>query len=405
MRTSIRMKADQREHGMIIVLSCLALYCSVRRCTVLFCTDMDAMRCQDFQGWPRPSVTSMTVQDGQPQSVTAPIDTSTSIALSRVHTAAAAAAAPSPSSITIGIIFSLRSVATHNSNNNMQLVRSSLARRALPSAAVARTIAARRPLSASSQLRSAESHGDHYDPPGGWLFGVKPGEKYQSEGWENIFYWGFFGSMAFGVIGYCYKPDTRCVGRRRHVARIRYASAMHASPADTRAASRHGPSRRPGDGWRPRASSRTPSRTSARRSISSTSTWALYTTKQNRSGRGYVVASHDDAARLYIMRRTAEVHLWAACAMRDPPPKTRRDIQTPIHLHHSNLSSPCISLAFIFHRNLSDKKLSLMFRLTPTPNSTSVQLSVNSLYQSLVSVMLVLLPKPLHATPIYPWAP
>lgn len=32
------------------------------------------------------------------------------------------------------------------------------------------------------------AHEDHYDPPGGWLFGVKPGEKYENEGWENIWF-------------------------------------------------------------------------------------------------------------------------------------------------------------------------------------------------------------------------
>lgn len=93
----------------------------------------------------------------------------------------------------------------------MQSIRSSLSRRALQASAVPRSFAAQRPLSSTSQLRSAESHDDHFNPPGGWLFGVKPGEKYENEGWEKIWYWGFFGSMAFGVIGYCYKPDTRCV--------------------------------------------------------------------------------------------------------------------------------------------------------------------------------------------------
>ncbi|KAF1356909.1 ESSS subunit of NADH:ubiquinone oxidoreductase-domain-containing protein [Delphinella strobiligena] len=90
----------------------------------------------------------------------------------------------------------------------MQSLRSSLPRRALQLSTVPRSLVAQRSLSSTSQLRSADSHGDHYNPPGGWLFGVKPGEKYQNEGWETVFYWGFFGSMAFGIIGYCYKPDT-----------------------------------------------------------------------------------------------------------------------------------------------------------------------------------------------------
>jgi len=53
------------------------------------------------------------------------------------------------------------------------------------------------------------AHEDHYDPPTGWLWGVKPGEKYENEGWENVWFYGFFGSLLFGVVGYCYKPDTR----------------------------------------------------------------------------------------------------------------------------------------------------------------------------------------------------
>ena len=38
---------------------------------------------------------------------------------------------------------------------------------------------------------------------------MKPGETPEKEGWENVLLWGFFGSLAFGVVGYCYKPDTR----------------------------------------------------------------------------------------------------------------------------------------------------------------------------------------------------
>jgi len=65
----------------------------------------------------------------------------------------------------------------------------------------------------STAARSAgdHAHEDQYDSPSGWLFGVKPGEKYENEGWENVWYYGFFGSCLFGVIGYCYKPDTRYV--------------------------------------------------------------------------------------------------------------------------------------------------------------------------------------------------
>ncbi|KAL2047566.1 hypothetical protein ABVK25_011424 [Lepraria finkii] len=51
-------------------------------------------------------------------------------------------------------------------------------------------------------------HDSHYDPPTGWLFGVPPGEKYKEEGWEKTWVWGFWGSLAFGVFAYAYKPDT-----------------------------------------------------------------------------------------------------------------------------------------------------------------------------------------------------
>ena len=68
-----------------------------------------------------------------------------------------------------------------------------------------------RTLSSTTALRAGDSHAheDHYDSPSGWLWGVKPGEKYENEGWENVWYYGFFGSLLFGLVGYCYKPDTR----------------------------------------------------------------------------------------------------------------------------------------------------------------------------------------------------
>ena len=81
----------------------------------------------------------------------------------------------------------------------------------LPSRTSASTSPAfRRSISSSRSLRSASgSHEDHYDPPSGWLWGVPPGQKYQKEGWENIWFWGFCGSLGLGVIAYAYKPDTR----------------------------------------------------------------------------------------------------------------------------------------------------------------------------------------------------
>ena len=60
----------------------------------------------------------------------------------------------------------------------------------------------------SSEAEHPSAHSDHYDPPSGWLFNVPPGEKYKKEGWENLFIYGFCGSILVAVVGYAYKPDT-----------------------------------------------------------------------------------------------------------------------------------------------------------------------------------------------------
>jgi len=67
-----------------------------------------------------------------------------------------------------------------------------------------------RPFSSTSAARGGADHAheDHYDPPTGWLWGIKPGEKYQKEGWEGLMVWGFFGSLGLGVVAYAFKPDT-----------------------------------------------------------------------------------------------------------------------------------------------------------------------------------------------------
>ncbi|OJD21484.1 hypothetical protein ACJ73_07173 [Blastomyces percursus] len=65
----------------------------------------------------------------------------------------------------------------------------------------------RQPFSTQSSLRGA--HGDHhYDPPTGWLWGVKPGHKYVKEGWEGLWTYGFVGSLLVAGIAYSFKPDT-----------------------------------------------------------------------------------------------------------------------------------------------------------------------------------------------------
>lgn len=57
----------------------------------------------------------------------------------------------------------------------------------------------------------SSSHEPQYDPPSGNLWGVKPGEKYEKEGWEDIFFYGFYGTLALAVVAYVYKPDTSYV--------------------------------------------------------------------------------------------------------------------------------------------------------------------------------------------------
>ena len=50
-------------------------------------------------------------------------------------------------------------------------------------------------------------HEDHFDPPGGWLWGVRPGEKAEKEGWEP-FAWVFVGAWVVAVAAYTMKEDT-----------------------------------------------------------------------------------------------------------------------------------------------------------------------------------------------------
>lgn len=50
-------------------------------------------------------------------------------------------------------------------------------------------------------------HESHYDPPGGWLWGIRPGEKAEREGWEIPFYVMCAGYVV-AVIAYSMKEDT-----------------------------------------------------------------------------------------------------------------------------------------------------------------------------------------------------
>ncbi|KAH9845459.1 NADH:ubiquinone oxidoreductase [Teratosphaeria destructans] len=81
----------------------------------------------------------------------------------------------------------------------------------VPNVSVARAQQQRQLSATSARSAGDHAHEDPYETPNGWLWGVKPGDKYESEGWENVFMYGFFGSLLFGLVGYCYKPDTRSV--------------------------------------------------------------------------------------------------------------------------------------------------------------------------------------------------
>ncbi|KAL1892251.1 hypothetical protein Sste5346_007207 [Sporothrix stenoceras] len=84
----------------------------------------------------------------------------------------------------------------------------SAAKRALASTASATSSTAARRTFASTARRSGGGHGSQYDPPSGWLFGVKPGEKYKNEGWEKPMLWGFCGSLLVFACVIPFKPDT-----------------------------------------------------------------------------------------------------------------------------------------------------------------------------------------------------
>ncbi|KAN0066490.1 hypothetical protein ACQY0O_000584 [Thecaphora frezii] len=61
------------------------------------------------------------------------------------------------------------------------------------------------------QTRLASGGGASYNQPTGRLFGEKPlpkGQKRVKEDWETIYYFGMFGTLAFGGLIYAFKPDT-----------------------------------------------------------------------------------------------------------------------------------------------------------------------------------------------------
>jgi hypothetical protein len=130
-----------------------------------------------------------------------------------------------------------------------------------------------RTLSTTANLAAADhAHEDQYDPPTGWLFGVKPGEKYQKEGWEGVWMWGFFGSLGLAVVAYAFKPDTSYVSLYIPFLFLRCSSSRFGVPisgrqrfgdveqelTNTYAEYKHGLSRRHDDDWKLRVSYRNP---------------------------------------------------------------------------------------------------------------------------------------------------
>ncbi|KAJ2681504.1 hypothetical protein H4R19_007328 [Coemansia spiralis] len=61
----------------------------------------------------------------------------------------------------------------------------------------------------SGRLIRGGHGGPQFNEPGGYLFGRKPGEKYEPEGWETIWIGGFSIAFAMIALGVYYKPDTR----------------------------------------------------------------------------------------------------------------------------------------------------------------------------------------------------
>ncbi|EFX01067.1 NADH:ubiquinone oxidoreductase subunit [Grosmannia clavigera kw1407] len=86
----------------------------------------------------------------------------------------------------------------------------SIARRPATTTTMTTTAAGgRAAFSSTAAGRSAGHHHESpYDAPTGWLFGVKPGDKYKNEGWEKPMFWGFCGSLVLFAAIVPFKPDS-----------------------------------------------------------------------------------------------------------------------------------------------------------------------------------------------------
>jgi len=66
-----------------------------------------------------------------------------------------------------------------------------------------------------ASIRFASHGAPHYNEPSGYVFGEKPpapGQKRLKEDWENIWYFGMFGSIGLAALLLYYKPDTSIQG-------------------------------------------------------------------------------------------------------------------------------------------------------------------------------------------------
>lgn len=65
-----------------------------------------------------------------------------------------------------------------------------------------------RPFSVTARRQGGGGGESQFDAPGGWLWGIKPGEKPEPEGWEWPMYI-FCGSLVVAGVALAFKPDTR----------------------------------------------------------------------------------------------------------------------------------------------------------------------------------------------------
>lgn len=88
----------------------------------------------------------------------------------------------------------------------MTLIRATTALRAARAVAI-RSPRVARPFSTTLRQRGGGHHESPYEPPTGWLWGVKPGEKVEKEGWENGMFYVFIPSCILLAVALAFKPD------------------------------------------------------------------------------------------------------------------------------------------------------------------------------------------------------